>query len=320
MTGIPGITLPDDPLQGKPTYEEALAAFEEQPAVRMLFDNGAGGATPGVPVPGFEQSFSRFPLPGTSPRSWYLGADGTLQRYRGKGKGADGFTWDPAARPPTSFSGNTGSGAGGLWTAAPPYRWAQSPAGTALSYVTAPLDTTTTVVGAGAVQAWITASVPSVDLQVTVSEVPPRRQGDLRPERMAAHSGRKLDSDKSTVLEPVPTFAEDDDAPLPAGRFTKVTVPLYYQGHVYRAGSRIRLVVSAPGGDQPVWSFGSTTPAAPATASVSLAYSRKEPSRLILPIVRGVDVPTPLPACPALRGQPCRTYQPLANGPAVGEG
>jgi predicted acyl esterase len=320
VTGVPGVTLPDDPLQGKPTYEAALAAFEEQPAVRMLFDNGAGGATPGAPVPGFEQSFSRFPLPGTSPRSWYLGTDGTLQRHRGKGTGADGFTWDPVARPPTSFTGNTSSGAGGLWTAAPPYRWAQSPAGSALSYVTAPLDTTTTVVGAGAVQAWIMASVPSVDLQVTVSEVRPDGKETFVQNGWLRTSGRKLDSEKSSVLEPVPTLAEADDAPLPAGRFTKVTVPLYYQGHVYRAGSRIRLVVSAPGGDQPVWSFGSTTPAAPATASVSLAYSRKEPSRLILPIVRGVDVPTPLPACPALRGQPCRSYQPLANGPAVSDG
>jgi hypothetical protein len=48
---------------------------------------------------------------------------------------------------------------------------------------------------------------------------------------------------------------------------------------------------------------------------VALAYSRKAPSRLILPIVSGVDVPTPLPACPALRGQPCRTYEPLTNRP-----
>jgi hypothetical protein len=30
----------------------------------------------------------------------------------------------------------------------------------------------------------------------------------------------------------------------------------------------------------------------------------------VLPVVPGVSVPTGLPPCPGLRGQPCRTYQP----------
>jgi hypothetical protein len=29
--------------------------------------------------------------------------------------------------------------------------------------------------------------------------------------------------------------------------------------------------------------------------------------------VSGVDVSTPLPPCPGLRGEPCRTYQALVN-------
>jgi hypothetical protein len=75
--GVPGVTLPDDPIQAQPSYEAALAAFEALPPVRILFDNGAG-AVAGAPVAGFEQSFARFPLPGTAARSWYLGAAGTL--------------------------------------------------------------------------------------------------------------------------------------------------------------------------------------------------------------------------------------------------
>jgi hypothetical protein len=103
---------------------------------------------------------------------------------------------------------------------------------------------------------------------------------------------------------------------MPADRYVKVTVPLYYQGHVYRAGSRIRLLISAPGGDQPVWSFSRLSPAQP--TPVSLAYSRTMRSRLLLPVVRGIDPPAALPPCPSLRGEPCRTYQPLANTPAGG--
>jgi hypothetical protein len=88
-------------------------------------------------------------------------------------------------------------------------------------------------------------------------------------------------------------------------------VPLYYQGHVYRSGSRIRVTVSAVGGDQPVWAFGETQPSG--TAKVRVAHSPEMPSRLVLPLVPGVSVPTGLPPCPGLRGQPCRDYVPFSN-------
>ena len=83
-------------------------------------------------------------------------------------------------------------------------------------------------------------------------------------------------------------------------------MPLYYQGHAYRAGSRIRVTISAPGGDQPVWEFGDTSPRN--RASVTIARSSSMPSRLLLPVVDGIDVPTGLPPCPGLRGEPCRAY------------
>ena len=66
--GISGVTMPRDPIQEEPTYESALAAFEKLPPVRILFDNGAGGSSPGQPLPAFEQSFSKFPIPGTTAR------------------------------------------------------------------------------------------------------------------------------------------------------------------------------------------------------------------------------------------------------------
>jgi hypothetical protein len=84
-------------------------------------------------------------------------------------------------------------------------------------------------------------------------------------------------------------------------------VPLYYQGHVYRAGSRLRVTLAAPRGDQPVWRFGELRPRR-GGASVSVARSPSRPSRLLLPVVAGVDAPTGLPPCPGLRGEPCRTY------------
>ena len=75
----PLMTLPPDPIQAMPTYDLAKAAFEAQPSIRVLFDNGAGGREPGHPLPGFEHSFDRFPIPGTVGRSWYFGADERIQ-------------------------------------------------------------------------------------------------------------------------------------------------------------------------------------------------------------------------------------------------
>ena len=56
---------------------------------------------------------------------------------------------------------------------------------------------------------------------------------------------------------------------MPAGRFAEVAIPLYFEGHVYRAGSRIRITIAAPNGTQPVWSFSQTQPPGE-TANVSI--------------------------------------------------
>ncbi len=304
--GVPGVTLPPDPIQDQPTYESAKNAFESLPQIRILFDSGAGGL-PGHPVPGFERSFNRFPIPGTKPRSWYLGeGDALLNKAPRKG-GSDTFTWDKESRPADNFAG-TNTGGGDLWTANPSYDWRQPPAGTAASYLTPPLPADNGIIGAGALHAWIRASVPDVDLQVTVSEVRPDGKETYVQSGWLRSSLRDLNQRGSTLLEPVLSLRRETADKLPKGRFEKVIVPLYYQGHVYRAGSRIRVTVTAPSGDQPVWSFAESIPAG--DANVTVSFSRERPSRLILPLVPGVTAPTPLPQCPALRGEPCRPFSP----------
>jgi uncharacterized protein len=306
--GITGVTLPPDPIQLQPTYATALAAFEAQPSIRVLFDNGAGGLQPGHPVPGFERSWPSFPIPGTTARSWYLASSGALADAPPAQSGAESFTWNAHAKPLTNFTGDTAAGSGGLWTATPTYNWANNPAGSAATYVTSPLSANTTVVGAGAVHLWVRSSTPNVDLQATISEVRPDGKETFVQGGWVRANERKLDAAKSTPLEPVLSLRAADVSPMPANRFVEVTIPLYYQGHAYRAGSRIRVTIAAPNGDQPIWSFGETDPAG--TATVSIAHSKQMPSKLLLPVVPGVTVPTGLPPCPGLRGEPCRTYQP----------
>ena len=313
--GIPGMTLPLDPIQLLPTYGLALNAFEKLKPVRVLFDNGAGGLSPGRPYPGFEKSFDELPVPGTEAKAWYLSPGGNLGGAPPAGSAADEFTWDADALPRTNFSGNTGAGAGGLWTAAPKYEWAQSPPGSAVSYLTAPLGANTTVIGAGAVNVWVRSSAPSVDLQATISEVRPDGKETFVQNGWVRGDARKLDPEKSTPLEPVLSLREADVSPLPADQFVPVTIPLYYEGHAYRAGSRIRVTIAAPNGTQPIWAFDQTEPEG--TAQVAIAYGGDTPSHLLLPVVPGQSVPTGLPPCPGLRGQPCRAYEAFVNQPAA---
>jgi uncharacterized protein len=313
--GIPLVTLPPDPVQLQPTYKLALAAFENLKPVRVLFDSGAGGLSPGQPYPRFEKSFDQFPAPGTEARAWYLSPGGSLSSAPPAGSAADEFTWDAHALPKTDFSGDTGAGSGGLWTATPKYEWAQSPPGSAVSYLTAPLSANTTVIGAGAVNVWVRSSTPNVDLQATISEVRPDGKETFVQNGWVRGNERKLDPEKSTALEPVLSLREADVSPLPADRFVPVTIPLYYEGHAYRAGSRIRVTIAAPNGTQPIWAFDQTEPEG--TAQVAIAYGGDMPSNLLLPVVPGLSVPSGLPPCPSLRGEPCRDYQAFANRPAT---
>src|SRR4051812_6337915 len=311
--GVSGVTLPPDPIQQQPTYDGALAAFEQFPSIRVLFDNGAG-REPGQPYPGFEGAFPSFPAPGVKARSWYLGGGGSMRAKPAARAGADAFTWDPGARPLNNFSGDTAGGDGGLWTATPPYKWAQNPRGNAVSYLTGKLGANTTVLGAGSVQAWVRSSKPNVDLQATITEVRPDGKEVFVQGGWLRANERKLDAKKSTLLEPVLSLRARDVRPLPRKRFVKVTIPLYYQGHAYRAGSRIRVILSAPNGDQPIWAFKETQPRG--KAIVSIGHSKRMKSRLLLPVLPGFDVPTGLPPCPGMRAEPCRDYKAFKNEPS----
>jgi predicted acyl esterase len=318
------VTLPADSIQQQPSYEAALAEFEALPQIRVLFDNGAGSSptgstTAGDPYPGFEQSFAKFPIPGTKARSWYLAAGGTLDENPPASEGVDTYTSDANATPPTDFGANTGTG--GLWGNASQWEWnwVQPPAGDAVSYVSAPLTTDTTTIGGGTVHLWVKSSTPDVDLQATVSEVRPDgnetfvQNGWIRAsERKLATTSANILHQRPTALEPIPTMLPTDVEPMPANEFVPVTIPLYFEGHAYRAGSRIRVTISAPNGTQPIWSFANTQPAGGA-ATESVAFSPSMPASLVLPVVPAVGVPTGLPACPSLRNEPCRGYQAVVN-------
>jgi predicted acyl esterase len=317
------VTMPNDPIQSIPTYAAALSAFEKLKSIRVLFDNGTGTSpqgnfTAGNPYPGFEKSFSRFPVPGTTAMRFYFGPKGTLTGSPAGKRGINWYTSDAHALAKTDFGSNTGTG--GLWGNASQWqwKWKANPAGNAVSYISAPLKKNTTVVGAGAVHVWVRSSTPDVDLLATISEVSPSghetfvQNGWMRAsERKLATGKHTILAQKSTLLAPIPSVKAADVRPMPKGKFVRVVIPLYYEGHAYRAGTRIRVTIAAPNGTQPIWSFDVTRPTK--TARVSIAFSKTMPSSLFLPVIPGVNVPTAQPPCPSLRNEPCRTYTPFVN-------
>jgi hypothetical protein len=327
--GLPSgdvVRLPQDPIQEPPnvTYSQALSAFESLPEVTVAFDNGAGTSPPGAtqangnPYPGFVDGFSSLPVPGTTAHTWYLGSNGTLNSAPPKRKTVNWYTSNAKALPLNDFKGPVESG--GLWGDASQWswNWKQNPKGTAVSYVSSPLTANTTVIGAGAVHLWIKSSKPNVDLLATVSEVRPDgnetfvQNGYLQAnERKLATTANNILKQPSTLLEPILTMRAKDVRAVPKNRFVEAVIPLYYEGHVYRAGSRIRVTISAPNDTQPVWSFSQTEPKG--KARVSVAFDKRMPSSLILPVVPGVSVPTGYPPCPSLRNEPCRPYVAFKN-------
>jgi len=130
----PLATLPSDPIQQQPTLAGAQAAFDAQPPIRVLFDNGAGNSNPGWPYPGFRAVVLELP-PSRTPRL----ARGTSRREAVSptnlppAPAGGPFTWDANARQLTNFTGDTASGPGvASGPPRPNYQWSQDPNGTAV--------------------------------------------------------------------------------------------------------------------------------------------------------------------------------------------
>jgi hypothetical protein len=126
---------------------------------------------------------------------------------------------------------------------------------------------------------------------------------------------------------PYHSHLEADAQPLPAGEFSLARVEMFPFAHVVRPGSRLRINVEVPGGNQPFWQTDPLTFAGPVTNDI--AHTAGMPSRIVLPLVAGAstpNVPDALPPCPGLRGQACRAYLPphlvtgvtaVADGPDI---
>ncbi len=310
LLGFSGATLPADRFASYPSYAAALAAYEAEPPVRVLWENGAG-RNPGEPYATAETLYDSWPVPGAAARTWYLQPDGKLADAPpsvpdGEPRGASSYVFDPETKRPSTFDGSTEA----IWRPNPDVHWEPLAEGNALSFVTDPLVTETAMAGWGSVDLWLRSEASDTDLEVTLTEVRPDGQERFIQSGWLRASHRQLDQAASTALAPFQTHLEADAQPLPPGEFVSARVALFPFAHVLRPGSRLRLNIEAPGGNQPFWQFDTITPDG---VRNDIGHSIGRPSKVVLPVL-GVpdapDVPDAAPPCPSVRNQPCRDYLP----------
>ncbi len=291
-------------------YDEALAWYESEPPVRVLFENGAAGPAPGAPQHRFEVTFDSWPPPDAQGHTLWLAADGRLTDAPPTEAGADAWLHDPAAGKKTFFGKKGYQLFAPLWD----IDWTEFPDGHAVSYVTEPLTDDLVIAGSPWVEVHVVSEADDVQVQVTLTEVRPDDTEVLVQSGWLRLGHRHIDEAASDEFRIVHTYEAEHFQPVVPGEIVTAKVPIYPVAHAFRAGARLRLTVSSPGRNHGTWEFappdyGDTQPLQ------TLLRTPAHPSRLHLPVVTGVPVADGFPECPSERGQPCRPYTPRTNTP-----
>jgi predicted acyl esterase len=294
------ITVGDDRFVGA-TYDEALAAFEADVPVDVLFEEGAGGTVPLAPAPTWIQSFPAWPVPGAVATTWYFGPDGRLGSDLSIEPRSTSYVADPDNVPEGYFDEAAG---GNIWSVDAEFAWIAEPADTRARFLTEPFTRDTIVMGSGSADLWIMADAPDTDVEVTLTEVRPDGTEVLVQSGWLRASHRGLDETASTALHPVQTHLEADAAPLPVGKLVPIRVDIYPFAHPFRAGSQLSVTIDAPGGNRQIWHWDTISNG----ETVTIAHDTEHPSRIVLSTLTGTDIPDDYPPCGALRGQPCRQF------------
>ena len=147
---------------------------------------------------------------------------------------------------------------------------------------------------------------------MTITEVRPQATQEEYVTSGFLRSTNQVDGPGSTALFTAPSYLPQDARHLSANSYERVKIPIDPIVHTFRPGTELRVVISAPGGDRPVWTFATLDRGQHATVGLGSVA----PSALHVNVVHGVDTPSPLPACGALRGEPCRAL--VAEGNQTG--
>lgn len=266
--------------------------FETTPRVMVWWE-----ATTGTRAPTWVTGHPAWPVPVT-PKRLFLGEGGALTAEQ---------QIAPVSKPdayvyPAGMQG-IGNPRYGLPQLPDAYIWPAKPLpGTALAYTSAPLEADTAALGSASLDLWLSSTAPDTDLEVTLTELRADGREQYVQKGWLRASHRALDPARSTELRPYQTHTLSSYAPLVPGTPTPMRIEIFPFGHVFRAGSRIRVWIEAPTVLPELWGFALL----PIPAVNLVHHDAAHPSSLVLPVA---DVPiasASAPACGSLIRQPCR--------------
>ncbi len=173
--------------------------------------------------------------------------------------------------------------------------------GYGVSFTTDPFASAVELYGPASADLWLSSTATDTDVQVTLTEV--RADGsETYVQRGWLRASHRALSGSSTALRPVHPHTRSSVAPLTPGTATPVRVEVFPAGHVFRAGSRLRLTVEAPASvtGMRVLSL------LPDPAVNTVHTGPLTPSRLVVGTVPATGVVAAYPDCDTLVNQPCR--------------
>jgi uncharacterized protein len=282
-------------------YEAALAAYEAEDPIRVVFGSGLGTDEVGAPGGYAELRLDAWPSAEAEATSWALTEGGDLVEpgEAGGGEGEVTFSFDPEAGSVRLLDEGYD-----VLDGVPELEWTAFPEGASVSFETEPLAGDVVVAGPGYAELWVSVDAADADLQVTVSEV---RDGTeyLVQNGWLRLGHRAEDDERSTGLDIVHFFSEEQYQEMPEGELVPVRVPLPAMGHAFAEDSSLRLTVSSPGRNEVRWTF-EPPEAVDDDTTYTLGFGGDAEPRLVLPVLDAeVAVPDEVP-CPGQRGIACR--------------
>lgn len=274
------------------TFEEALARFEAEDDVIVNWE------VDGNRRAAWTSTYDTWPPTGMTADRLFADADGTLSPAKPEAAGTSSYLYAPEVGSQERGGYDIAGEPAATWDDRPP-------AGTSASFTTAPLSEDKVVLGSASLDLFLSSTAPDTDLEVTLSEVRPDgkevfvQQGWLR----ASHA--TLDPELSTPTRPFQTHVATDSTPLVPGVPSELRVEIFPFGHVFRAGSQVRVTVAAPHVHPDLWGF----TALPTVAQNTIHTGGATPSSLVLPLLPAERAEAGYPACGdirTLRNQPCR--------------
>ena len=274
-------------------FAQALERYEAEDDVVVNFE------VDGDRRPAWTRTYATWPVPELTADRLYAAPDGTLTPDKPAEAGSVSYTYAPEVGSQQRGGYSIGDEPAASWDDEPP-------AGTSASFTTAPLTEDKVLLGTASLDLHLSSTAPDTDLEVTLSEVRPDGKEVFVQQGWLRASHRAEDAELSTETRPFQTHQVGDVQPLVPGTATPMRVEVFPFGHVFRAGSQVRITVAAPHVHPDLWGF----TALPLPARNTIHTGGTTASSLVLPLVAGDSAQVrELPECggiSVLRNQPCR--------------